>query len=865
MKKITLLFGLFFASQSWAQDCDALTYYTEDFETVTVPGIPACAQTSGPNNNWITVNNPGSGFESNALQYTGNAQAADAWFFTKGIAMTAGSWYKISYRYGNNSATTAEDLTVTFGTTADDTGSVFQTHAGITGGTANTYTIELFPASGTGTYYFGFHATSAAGQGNLFVDDIIIEPTTCNTPTGLTATNVLSTSATISWNETANNNNDAFSVYHYAYMTTNTTPVNAEDIKFNPTTSVSVEDLLPSTTYYLFVRTQCGPVNGDWSEGVPFTTPSCNAAAVPYTQDFESATAPGLPTCTSVSPVETGNQWTTASNPGSGFENNTLQYADSDEPANAFFFTQGIPLEAGSYYRIAYKYGNDGTTTEKLKVNLATSPNAASVISTLGDHTVTGGALVDYSIPNSFSVTETGIYYFSFNAYSDAAQGNLYVDDIVIDIWTCSTPAAITASNITTTTATVTWEAQGNPAVGYLYALNTTGETPTTQDFVAGLTKDFTELTAGTTYYFFIKGVCGAVIGDWSESITFTTPACAATTVPYSLDFEGTFVPAIPGCTLAPEAASGNDWVTANNPGSGFTSNTLVYSGTNDAANAWFYTQGIELIAGTLYKVSYKFGNNSATTTENLRVTLNNNPNAAWIVGNNFATHEAITGGTQSEDSVEFFNVPTSGIYYFGFNAYSIAGQGSIYVDDFLIEAIDCGEATNIAATNITDTTATISWEAATTGNATPSVYQYFVSTTNTPPTEGELFNPATTVDLTELLPATTYYVFVRVQCGPTFSGWETISFTTDEVAGINEHTFKGMAVYPNPVKDVLNLDATITIEKVEVYSITGQLVHSQVINNQNASINLQQLSAGAYLVNIMGEGQSKRVKIIKE
>jgi len=105
----------------------------------------------------------------------------------------------------------------------------------------------------------------------------------------------------------------------------------------------------------------------------------------------------------------------------------------------------------------------------------------------------------------------------------------------------------------------------------------------------------------------------------------------------------------------------------------------------------------------------------------------------------------------------------------------------------------------------------------------------------------------------------------VRVQCGPTFSGWETISFTTDEVAGINEHTFKGMAVYPNPVKDVLNLDATITIEKVEVYSITGQLVHSQVINNQSASINLQQLSAGAYLVNITGEGQSKRVKIIKE
>lgn len=105
----------------------------------------------------------------------------------------------------------------------------------------------------------------------------------------------------------------------------------------------------------------------------------------------------------------------------------------------------------------------------------------------------------------------------------------------------------------------------------------------------------------------------------------------------------------------------------------------------------------------------------------------------------------------------------------------------------------------------------------------------------------------------------------MRVQCGPTFSDWLTIPFTTEEVAGLGENALKNIMAYPNPVKDVLNLDAEVNLEKVEFYSITGQLVLTQAVNSQNASINLQQLASGAYLVNILGENGSKRIRIIKE
>lgn len=863
MKKITLLFGLFFATQMGAQNCDPLTYYTEDFESVTTPAIPACNSVTGTNT-WSTVNNPGNGFESNTLRYTANAQPADAWFFTKGFTLTAGTYYKISYRYGNNGSSISEDLEVTLGTNGNSSDPVYFTQSGITGATPATFSVDFFPAPGTGTYYFGFHAKSAASQGYLYVDDIVIEPTTCNTPANITVANITTTSASFSWDATTGNNTDVFSVYHYAYVTTNTPPASPPDLKFSPTTSISAEDLVPGTTYYLFVRSQCGPVNGDWSEPIIFTTPTCVSTTVPYTLNFESATVPALPSCTSVIPVETGNQWTTANNPGNGFANNTLQYTDSDEPANAWFFTQGVQLTAGSFYKLRFTYGNDSAdTTEKLKAVIATSPNPASVTGTINDLTnITGGTAVTHT-SGMVSVPTTGVYYFGFNAYSDSEQGSLYIDNIEVKDWDCGVAQNITVSEITSTSATISWEVpEENTSFGYLVAHPTENVTPASGEYVPALNKTFTDLTPGTTYYIFVQSQCGPLFGDWSESISFTTPACESTTVPYILDFESATTPAVPECTIAHEAISGNDWVTSSNPGNGFTSKTLVYTGTNDAADSWFYTQGVEITAGTMYKVSYKYGNNG-TSTENLKVTMNSNPNPSYQIGGNFGTHEGITGGTQQEYAVEYFNMPT-GVYYFGFSAYSDAGQGAIYVDDFKIEVIDCGEPTNGTASAITTTTATITWEAASTGNATPNVYHFAYGTTNTPPAETETI-PGTSKELSELTPDTQYYAFVRVQCGPTFSDWLTIPFATEEVAGLGENALKNIMAYPNPVKDVLNLDAEVNLEKVEFYSITGQLVLTQAVNSQNASINLQQLASGAYLVNILGENGSKRIRIIKE
>jgi len=161
------------------------------------------------------------------------------------------------------------------------------------------------------------------------------------------------------------------------------------------------------------------------------------SATVPYTQDFESAVVPAVPTCTSTQNIGPGNNWTVAANPGYGFASKTLRYAYSlTNAANTWFYTNGITLTAGTNYTISYKYGNNSTTyTENLKVAYGTSPTATAMTTVLADYPgITGGTTTSSALLGTvdFTPSVSGDYYFGFNAYSLANEYYLFVDDISV-------------------------------------------------------------------------------------------------------------------------------------------------------------------------------------------------------------------------------------------------------------------------------------------------------------------------------------------------------------------------------------------------------------------------------------------------
>src|SRR5690606_11522088 len=121
MRKLLFMPGLLLAANFLAaQECDPLPFLNQDFESATIPAIPSCTTSvnGGSGNSWATIENPGNGFDNQTLFYASNNETANAWFFTKGVNLTADTFYKISYKYGNNSTSTTDNLTVTLGTSA---------------------------------------------------------------------------------------------------------------------------------------------------------------------------------------------------------------------------------------------------------------------------------------------------------------------------------------------------------------------------------------------------------------------------------------------------------------------------------------------------------------------------------------------------------------------------------------------------------------------------------------------------------------------------------------------------------------------------------------------------------------------------
>lgn len=117
-----------------------------------------------------------------------------------------------------------------------------------------------------------------------------------------------------------------------------------------------------------------------------------------------------------------------------------------------------------------------------------------------------------------------------FLASSDYQMTDIGLDNVRIqNVVVCNKPTTLEVSSLTTTNATVSWNAP-NPAPqnGYEYVLSTTNTTPTSAGIShLSLSKPFFNLIPNTTYYFFIRSSCeNGTFSDW-DSFSFKTQAAS--------------------------------------------------------------------------------------------------------------------------------------------------------------------------------------------------------------------------------------------------------------------------------------------------------------------------------------------------
>jgi hypothetical protein len=387
---------------------------------------------------------------------------------------------------------------------------------------------------------------------------------------------------------------------------------------------------------------------------------------------------------------------------------------------------------------------------------------------------------------NATTFTQTGLapdttYYYWVISYSSVCLGAPYynlANVLTAAATTCSSPTtAVAATSITGNSINANWTSVAG-ATDYRIDVATTnafGATtlPAYNNLSVGNVTTFaiTGLSPVTQYYYRVRAI-GANCTVNSNTIGPVATTCGFYPIPYFQNFDTTAPNTIPTCYTREDAnADAVQWSVQGTTYASSPRSMHINKSTTVAMDDWFFLPGLNLTGGVSYRLQFKYNTAStASTTENLRAMVGN----AAASGSMTQTLLDLSNinNTLFKSAFSDFTPVVSGVYYIGFTGYSAANQTYIAVDDVSVTlSPTCFEPSDVVATLITSTTATVSWTAPV---PEPSNgYQYFLSTSATAPVAASVATGSVgfginTVNLASLLPSTAYYIWVRGHCGPT-------------------------------------------------------------------------------------------------
>jgi hypothetical protein len=263
---------------------------------------------------------------------------------------------------------------------------------------------------------------------------------------------------------------------------------------------------------------------------------------------------------------------------------------------------------------------------------------------------------------------------------------------------TCLSPINVAASNITSTSATITFTGL-NTGASYIIAYGPPFFNPNTAGtFVTTTTTSYTltGLAPGNGYGVYVVAQCSATNQSFASSyFAFSTP-CATTpvvvsTFPYIENFDAIQPGTLPCSSQVLDANrdtyTWNTYVGAGN----LTPNGLVYSYNQITptvgADDWFFTPGLALKAGYAYQLQFSYAAYTADYPESLEVKYGTAATPAGQVNQLFSA-KAISNeeyATTTAGQVATITPAADGVYYIGFHAISAPDRDALFLDDIRV------------------------------------------------------------------------------------------------------------------------------------------------------------------------------------
>ena len=524
---------------------------------------------------------------------------------------------------------------------------------------------------------------------------------------------------------------------------------------------------------------------------------------------------------------------------------------------------------------------NDGLDAI-IQVGTMTDPADENTFTPVQTLSGTSDAFQEFTVPFTDASTDT---YIAIKADFQVTFRNLYFDDVNWEAMpTCPKPTALEALNLTSSSADLSWTAGGSETEWEIvygpagFDPETEGTTLTDTDGTPGET--ISDLSIGTDYEFYVKAICGSDDQSvWSFAGAFAT-LCDV----YPLDYAQTFDTFMPNCWTEADAGTPDDgpatfgssnWTDANylnNPANGPAVKILLFGNT---VSDWMISPEIEL--STAAELTYDVGITTLNGTtgpaalgadDEIRVLITTDDGATWTTLKTY-NNDAYPTAEGTTETIDLSAL--SGTVKFAFWATNGAISDTpetydVFFDNFAVTALilPCQPVSEVQIDGITENSAQVSWVE----NGDAVMWEVVYDVSGFDPSAGGIFaevstSPETT--LADLLPATSYDVYVRALCGNDSSEWVGPAVFTTATSGIGEVRINGLSVYPNPVRSRLTVSATTPIDHVRIYNITGQMVYQDAPTQSEFQIAASGLSQGVYLMQISSGNTVQTVRFVKE
>ncbi len=92
-----------------------------------------------------------------------------------------------------------------------------------------------------------------------------------------------------------------------------------------------------------------------------------------------------------------------------------------------------------------------------------------------------------------------------------------------------------------------------------------------------------------------------------------------------------------------------------------------------------------------------------------------------------------------------------------------------------------------------------------------------------------------------------------------------TGTITVETVAGVNDNVKTTFQVYPNPTTDILTINATDVIDRIEMYDSNGKQVMNSKSGNPTSKIYMSNYAAGTYYVKVFTAAATENITVVKK